>query len=106
VQRVVLHELGRLLGRAHPDEGYQDVAAIMNSVVSQLDDLTADDEAGLRFLYPPAETTASAMRHPGGGCAIGESGQPDGLLLLLAVGVCIYLVTIVLTKKEGPWVAK
>jgi len=99
VHRVVLHELGHVLGLEHPDEGGQTVSAIMNHMVSDLDTLTADDQLGAQFLYPPlAETPAetptpqgdTAALHPvgsGGGCAMGGSDSPDLLLCWLPLVV-------------------
>jgi hypothetical protein len=49
--RVALHEFGHALGLDHPDEEGQTVSAIMNSRVSSLDALTADDIAGGQALY-------------------------------------------------------
>ena len=51
IQRVFLHELGHALGLDHPDQHGQTVNAVMNSVVSNQDTLTADDIAGIHFLY-------------------------------------------------------
>jgi hypothetical protein len=53
IQRVALHELGHVLGLDHPDEAIppQSVSAQMNSNVSNLDTLTADDIAGAQSLY-------------------------------------------------------
>jgi len=51
--RVALHEFGHVLGLDHPDQEGQTVSAIMNSVVSDLDSLTADDINGAQALYPP-----------------------------------------------------
>ena len=51
--RVALHEFGHVLGLDHPDQAGQTVSAIMNSVVSDLDNLTADDIDGAQELYPP-----------------------------------------------------
>lgn len=50
-KRVALHEFGHTLGLDHPDGGGQSVVAIMNSHVSNLDDLAADDIAGAQYLY-------------------------------------------------------
>lgn len=53
--RVMLHEMGHGAGLAHPDEAGQAQYAVMNSGGSGLAkpfNLTDDDRAGLRFLYP------------------------------------------------------
>lgn len=63
IQRVFLHELGHALGLTHPDSAGQNVAAVMNSVVSNLSQLAADDEAGIQFLYgAPTPTPATPSR--------------------------------------------
>lgn len=49
--RVALHEFGHALGLDHPDENGQAVTALMNSRVSALDTLAADDLAGAQSLY-------------------------------------------------------
>ncbi len=64
IQRVFLHELGHALGLNHPDGAGQHVAAIMNSVVSDLSQLTADDEAAIQLLYQ-APTPSPAPDTPG-----------------------------------------
>ena len=64
IQRVFLHELGHALGLNHPDGAGQHVAAIMNSVVSDLSQLTADDEAAIQLLYE-APTPSPALDTPG-----------------------------------------
>ena len=53
VQRVALHELGHVLGLDHPDEAGQSVTAVMNSHISDLDSLAADDITGTQSLYGP-----------------------------------------------------
>ncbi len=66
IRRVFLHELGHVLGLDHPDKAGQHVEAIMNSVVSNLYQLTADDEAGIQFLYgaPAASPTPTPTGTP------------------------------------------
>lgn len=51
ISRVALHELGHVLGLDHPDERGQSVTALMNSILGNLDSLTADDVAGAGSLY-------------------------------------------------------
>lgn len=51
LRRVALHEFGHILGLDHPDERGQFVAALMNSYVSNIDDLKPDDIAGAQALY-------------------------------------------------------
>jgi len=58
LRRVLIHEFGHTLGLDHPDEAGQVVVAVMNSVVSDLDTLAADDIHGARALYPPDATYA------------------------------------------------
>jgi hypothetical protein len=50
-RRVAIHEFGHTLGLDHPDEHGQHVSAIMNSTISNLDTVQADDIAGVRSLY-------------------------------------------------------
>jgi len=66
IQRVFLHELGHALGLNHPDSAGQHVDAIMNSVVGNGSTLTADDEAGIQFLYgaPDAGPSPTASPNP------------------------------------------
>ena len=59
-RRVAIHEFGHTLGLDHPDDAGQHVSAIMNSTVSNLDTVQADDINGVRSLYdtgPAYQTT-------------------------------------------------
>ncbi len=50
-RRVAIHEFGHTLGLDHPNEANQHVSAIMNSRISDLDTVQADDIAGIKSLY-------------------------------------------------------
>ena len=57
IRRVFLHEIGHSLGLGHPDTGGQHVTAVMNSIVSNQEELSSDDIAGGQRLYgAPAPT--------------------------------------------------
>jgi hypothetical protein len=62
IRRVFLHEMGHTLGLGHPDTGGQHVTAVMNSIVSNQEELSSDDIAGGQSLYgaplglPPTPT--------------------------------------------------
>jgi len=51
LRRVALHELGHVLGLGHPEDHGQDVTAMMNGTMGDLDTLTADDITGIQSLY-------------------------------------------------------
>jgi hypothetical protein len=51
IRRVALHEFGHALGLDHPDDHGQRVNALMNSILGNLDSLTADDIAGAQSMY-------------------------------------------------------
>ena len=59
IERVALHELGHNLGLDHPDDNGQSVTAVMNSIVSNVDSLQADDIAGAQNLYGPPGVPAN-----------------------------------------------
>jgi hypothetical protein len=62
--RVVLHELGHVLGLDHPDGFGQNVVAIMNSRVSDLDALQLDDIAGVNAIYPASASPTGVLENP------------------------------------------
>jgi hypothetical protein len=71
IRRVLVHELGHVLGLAHPDDFGQSVVAIMNSRESNIDRLTGDDVAGIVSIYGGAGggvisdgNTCSILPHP------------------------------------------
>ena len=51
IRRVTMHEFGHVLGLDHPDQNGQQVEALMNSVLGDLDSLTSDDIAGAQSMY-------------------------------------------------------
>src|SRR4029453_9686971 len=50
-RRIAIHEFGHTLGLDHPDQDGQHVSAIMNSHISDVDTVQADDIAGAEALY-------------------------------------------------------
>ena len=56
LRRVAIHELGHVLGLDHPDKHGQNVTAIMNSTIGNLDDLAADDINGGQAMYGTASS--------------------------------------------------
>uniref|UniRef100_UPI0004716248 matrixin family metalloprotease n=1 Tax=Thioalkalivibrio sp. HK1 TaxID=1469245 RepID=UPI0004716248 len=51
LHRVAIHEFGHTWGLGHPDQADQDVAAIMNSTISDIDRLQPDDIEGIMAIY-------------------------------------------------------
>ncbi len=61
--RVAMHEFGHVLGLDHPDQHGQQVTALMNSAISNVDTVQPDDIAGVESLYstgPAYRTTVNA----------------------------------------------
>ncbi len=64
IRRVLLHELGHALGLDHPDQDGQNVAAVMNSIISNTYLLTSDDLAGIHSLYGAPSGTPTPTPAP------------------------------------------
>ncbi|HEX4640665.1 MAG TPA: matrixin family metalloprotease, partial [Chthoniobacterales bacterium] len=64
--RVALHEFGHVVGLAHPDGANppQHVTAIMNSTISNIDTLQADDINGAKSIYDSGPAFLSANPAP------------------------------------------
>jgi len=81
LRRVAIHEFGHTVGLDHPDQAGQLVVAIMNSRVSDLDNLADDDERGARALYadPNSRYTVNLNVIPAGaGSALISPPSPFG----------------------------
>lgn len=59
--RVAIHEFGHTLGLDHPDGAGQQVVAIMNSTVSNIDTVQADDIAGVQSIYSTGPAYQSSI---------------------------------------------
>src|SRR5438445_2012527 len=65
IRRVLIHELGHALGLDHPDQNGQHVDAIMNSVTSNRETLSADDISGAQSMYAAPTPTRTPSPTPG-----------------------------------------
>ena len=64
IRRVLIHELGHALGLDHPDQHGQHVDAIMNSVTSTRETLSADDISGAQSMYAAPTSTPTPTPTP------------------------------------------
>jgi hypothetical protein len=64
IRRVLIHELGHALGLDHPDQHGQQVDAIMNSVTSDRQTLSADDISGAQSMYAAPGPTPTPTPTP------------------------------------------
>jgi hypothetical protein len=95
IRRVLLHELGHVLGLDHPDQHGQHLAAIMNSQVSNLDRLQADDVSGIKSLYGGAPVSSGdGSSAPSTGCQLDRSPGP------LAAWVVVLPLTVVMRRRR------
>jgi predicted Zn-dependent protease len=71
LRRVALHELGHVLGLGHPDDHGQNLVAMMNSKIGNLDSLSTDDIQGIQALYgAPGGGTDGSSEGGGTGATI------------------------------------
>lgn len=72
LRRVLGHEFGHVLGLLHPDDDGQNVVALMNSRIGNIDRPQGDDVDGIRSLYSGIIGTEEER-----GCAMTTSGAPS-----------------------------
>jgi len=75
LHRVALHEFGHVLGLNHPDQAGQSVGAVMNSIISAIDTLQADDIAGAATLYGAGTSAGTPLTAPGAPTGLSASAS-------------------------------
>jgi len=75
LRRVLVHELGHVLGLDHPDEVGQNVSSVMNAHIGDVETPTADDQSGVRSLYDRGSRAAPVIV---GGPVVSASEVPAG----------------------------
>jgi hypothetical protein len=106
IRRVFLHEMGHTLGLGHPDTGGQRVTAVMNSIVSNQEELAADDIAGGQFLYgagtgAPPTPTATPKATPTATPTATPVATPTATPSATPVGGASHLVNISTRMRVG-----
>ena len=77
ITRLLMHELGHVVGLGHPDEAGQNVQAVMNSRVDY-NELQPDDIAGIRALYGGRGPLVGFLENPGDGSSRSGIGVISG----------------------------
>ena len=80
LHRVVLHELGHVIGLGHPNEHGQTVVAMMNSSFSDIDHLQDDDSVGALALHGAAaqRVATATLESPAAGAHVSGVGFISG----------------------------
>lgn len=87
IRRVFLHELGHAIGLNHPDSGGQSVVAVMNSIMSNQEVLSADDIAGGQVLYGAPSGTPTPTPTPNPTPPAGSPSHLANISTRMKIGV-------------------